>query len=73
MTHINFFNRTKQIVLVLACVTILTGCASSPNKDGLTALDATERQSANYGTTDKNRERDSDTSKVDLLKYKTSF
>ena len=73
MTHINFCNQTRQIVLLLALVALMTGCASSPNKDGLTTLDATERQSANYGTTDKNRERDSDTSKVDLLKYKTSF
>ncbi|PAW75560.1 MAG: hypothetical protein B9S32_17680 [Verrucomicrobia bacterium Tous-C9LFEB] len=73
MTSIKLFNYWGQFVLWLALVAVMTGCASSPNKDGLTALDATERQSANYGTTDKNRERDSDTSKVDLLKYKTSF
>ncbi len=73
MAPIKLFHLPGQFVLVLALLTVMSGCASSPNKDGLTALDATERQSANYGTTDKNRERDSDTSKLDLLKYKTSF
>lgn len=73
MTPIKLFNILGQFVFMLALMAVMVSCASSPNKDGLTALDASERQSANYGTTDKNRERDSDTSKVDLLKYKTSF
>lgn len=61
------------MIMALALTTLFGGCASGPGKDGLTTLDATERPAANYGTTDKQRERDSDTGKVDLLKYKTSF
>jgi len=50
----------------------IAGCASS-GKDGLSAMDVSERQSANYGSGNSSTEREADANNVNLLKFKNSF
>lgn len=67
------FARTTSFVLVFAVIfALLSGCAST-GKDGVSTMDVTERQSANYGSGDKSQDRSADSNNINLFKMKTSF